>query len=73
MTKRVRVENADGGSEIVLVQVWQKPVDPAGTHVLMRTIRLVGPGDITGSFDGDVYVTHDQYLVVKEEERPKGS
>ena len=67
MTKKVRIENADTSSYMVLVQVWDKgrtledgSVEP---DVMAFERRLDFPTAMTGD---DVYLTSTRYVVVKE-------
>lgn len=62
MTKRVRVENADGADYKVVVEIWDK--HEAGPDTLAKTVRLDYPTAMTGD---DVYLTSTRYLIVKEE------
>jgi len=68
MTKRVRIENADTGEYVVIVQVWDKGQsdDPAvvAPDTLAKEVRLANPADMT---DSDIYITDTRYLVIKEE------
>lgn len=63
MTKKVRVENADTSAYKVVVEVWDKPYVDGKPDVLVQTIRLDHPAQMT---DDSVYLTSNRYLVVKE-------
>lgn len=62
MTKKVRVENADGATYKVVVQIWDKGAGEA-PDVLVREIALDYPTAMTPE---DLYITSTRYLVVKE-------
>lgn len=66
MTKKVRIENADSGTNFkVVVQVWDK--GPEGQpDVLAKEIPLDHPTAMTGAGVDDVYLTNSRYIVVKE-------
>lgn len=60
MTKKVRIENADGSNHHLVVQTWQKGAD--GTpDVLLKEEPLRNPTDML-----DGWVWQGQYLVVVE-------
>lgn len=63
MTKRVRIENADGAAFKVVVQIWDKGYPEGEPDKLFREIELNNPCDMTGN---DVYLTSTRYLIVKE-------
>ena len=60
MTKKVRVENADGSSYQVVVQTWSKGVGE-GKDVMVKETPLNNPADLA-----DFYIWREQYLVIKE-------
>lgn len=62
MTKKVRIENADGSNFKVVVQIWDKGRDGA-PDTLAKEVRLDYPTAMTGD---DVYLTDTRYIVVKE-------
>ena len=61
MTKKVRVENADGSNYKVVVQVWDKGADGA-PDTMVREVNL----DFPTSLADDIYIHSTRYLVVKE-------
>lgn len=64
MTKRVRIENADGGTSFqVLVQIYDKASEPGVPDTLAKEIVLPHPTAMTNE---DVYITSTRYIVVKE-------
>lgn len=63
MTKRVRVENADGSDYKVVVQVWDKSYMEGQPDTLVRELKLDYPTALTPE---DLYITNTRYLVVKE-------
>jgi hypothetical protein len=63
MTKRVRIENADGSNFKVIVQIWDKGYPEGEPDKLAQEIALNNPCDMTGP---DVYLTSTRYLVIKE-------
>lgn len=60
MTKKIRIENADGSDHRVVVQTWQKGVDGA-PDVLLKEEPLRNPTDML-----DGWVWQGQYLIVVE-------
>jgi len=63
MTKRVRIENADTGSDKVVVQVWDKGYPEGAPDVMAHEVVLNNPCDMTGD---EIYLTSTRYLVIKE-------
>lgn len=64
MTKRVRIENADGGTYFgVLVQIYDKASAPGVPDTLAKEIVLPHPTAMTNE---DVFITSTRYIVVKE-------
>ena len=63
MTKRVRIENADGSNYKVVVQVWDKGYPEGEPDKLAFERVLNNPTDMTGD---DVYLTSTRYIVIKE-------
>lgn len=64
MTKTVRVENADSGTEFkVIVQVWEKGYPEGSPDTLVAEHRLAHPTAMTPD---SLYITDSRYLVVKE-------
>jgi hypothetical protein len=63
MTKRVRVENADTSTYVVLVEVWDKGQN-GNPDILVRTVTLQNPCDMAN--DDSLYLTSTRYLIVRE-------
>lgn len=63
MTKRVRIENADGSNYKVVVQVWDKGYPEGEPDKLAFERVLNNPTDMTGD---DVYLTSTRYIIIKE-------
>jgi hypothetical protein len=59
MTKKVRIENADTSTYIVIVQVWDK----GQPDTLVEEIELSYPTAITPE---RLYITSTRYIIVKE-------
>ena len=60
MTKKVRVENADGSNHKVVVQTWLKGQN-GEPDTLKEERELNNPADM-----GDFWVWKEQYIIVKE-------
>jgi hypothetical protein len=63
MTKKVRVENADIGEAMVVVQTWEKICAEGQPDVLVNEVVLRYPTSITGN---DCFISSTRYLMVKE-------
>jgi len=63
VTKRVRIENADGSNYKVVVQVWDKGYPEGEPDKLALERVLNNPTDMTGD---DMYLTSTRYIVIKE-------
>jgi hypothetical protein len=64
MTKTIRVENADNSNHQVVVQVFDKAIEP-GQDTLVVEYFLNHPADMTPR---DLCIWKGRYLVVKEVE-----
>lgn len=63
MTKCVRIENADTSAYKVVVQVWNKSLDPNVPDILEQEHRLDHP-----TFLKECYIHSGNYLLIKEVE-----
>jgi hypothetical protein len=61
MTKRVRIENADGGSARVLVEVWQRGYPEGEPDKLIESRELNHCADLA-----ELYIHAGRYLKVLE-------
>lgn len=65
MTKHVRIENADAGTDYsVVVESWEG--DPEGEKVLRDKTMLRHPTDMTGYGRNFAYIASGMWLVVRE-------
>lgn len=61
MTKRIRIENADGGNARVLVEVWQIGYPEGSPDTLVDVRELHHAAD-----QADVFIHIGRYLRVRE-------
>lgn len=61
MTKQVRVENADTGPAVVIIEVWDKGFGDEPDK-MSHEVQLQHPAQLAN----DLYITSTRYLVVKE-------
>lgn len=69
MTKQVRIENADGGTDkILIVEVWENYPGSLEPNKLISTVELKHPTHLESFF-----VWENRYLLVKEKKKDENT